>query len=355
MRARQAGCMWRPRIAVVGAGLIGRRHVELVAADKGSELAAIVDPAAEVGMLARSHRVSRFRLLDELFAADRPDGVVIATPNQLHVPQAVTCIEAGAAVLVEKPIAETVEEARGLVKTSETAAPGRVPLLVGHHRRHSPFLAKAREIVAGGELGRIVAVTGTAVFHKPDHYFDASPWRRSAGGGPILVNLIHGIDDLRFICGDIDRVQATASNRIRGFEVEDTAAVLLEFASGALGTFMLSDTAVSPQSWEQTSGEDPNFPHYSDEDCYMIAGTKGSLSIPTMRLRRQTAYRSWWTATEDSVPPVARTDPLFAQLQHFCEVIRGSANPLVSGRDAMETLRVTRLIAESARRSSIPA
>lgn len=341
-----------PRIAAVGAGLIGRRHIELLATDTGCELGAIVDPATEAASLADAHQVPHYRSLDDLLAADRVDGVIVATPNSLHVPQAVTCIEAGTAVLVEKPMAEKVDEAKVLIEASEATG---VPLLVGHHRRHSPLLAQAREVVASGQLGRVVSVTGSAVFYKPDDYFAASPWRREAGGGPILVNLIHEIDGLRFICGDIDRVQAVASNSTRESEIEDTVAVILQFSSGALGTFMLSDAAVSPHSWEHTSGEDPSFPHYPGEDCYVIAGTRGALSVPTMRLRRQAAHPSWWSATEDSVVPVARTDPLSAQLQHFCGVIRGSADPVVSGRDAAETLRVTRLVAEAAQRNSVAA
>ena len=79
-------------------------------------------------------------------------------------------------------------------------------------------------------------------------------------------------------------MQAVTSNATRGFPVEDTAAMVFTFANGALGTFLLSDTAASPRSWEQTSGENTSYARYDDEDCYHIAGTSGSLSVPTMRL-----------------------------------------------------------------------
>ena len=102
-------------------------------------------------------------------------------------------------------------------------------------------------------LGPIVAVVGTALFYKPDDYFDVGGgWRRQPGGGPILLNLIHEVNNLLSLVGDIVRVQAVTSNATRGFPVEDTAAMVFTFANGALGTFLLSDAAASPRSWEQT-------------------------------------------------------------------------------------------------------
>ncbi len=120
---------------------------------------------------------------------------------------------------------------------------------------------------------RSSAVIGSAVFYKPDsegYYEGANAWRRQPGGGPILINMIHEIGNLRAMVGEIAAVQAFASNATRGFEVEDTAAINLRFENGALGTFLLSDTAASHRSWEQTSREEQGLrPGATDEDdCY---------------------------------------------------------------------------------------
>ena len=80
-------------------------------------------------------------------------------------------------------------------------------------------------------------------------------------------------------------MHAMASNAVRGFEVEDTAVISLRFASGALGSLTLSDTAASPRSWEQTSGENPDFPRHPEEDCCFITGTQGSLALPELSAR----------------------------------------------------------------------
>jgi predicted dehydrogenase len=335
------------RIAVVGAGLIGRRHVEEIAASRSARLAAVVAPAPAADAVARAHRVPWYRSLAELLERDRPDGVVLATPNRLHVEGGLACVAAGVPTLVEKPVADTVEAATRLVEAAEGAG---VPLLVGHHRRHSPLLARAREVVAGGALGRVVAVVGTALFAKPDGYFEVGGgWRRQPGGGPVLINLVHEVDGLRWLVGDVVRVQATTSRAARGFPVEDTAAMVLTFANGALGTFLLSDAAASPRSWEQTSREDASYPDHPDEDCYHIAGTSGSLSVPTMRLRRYPGAPSWWQPFETSVVAVRRSDPLARQVEHFAAVVRREVEPVCDGRDGLATLRVVEAVAESAR------
>ncbi|EHR53081.1 putative dehydrogenase [Saccharomonospora marina XMU15] len=335
--------MSRLRIAVVGAGLIGRRHVELVRGDPGCELVSVVDPDPAARALGRG--LGHARLAD-LLAGTRVDGVIVASPNSRHVEHALCCVEAGVPVLVEKPLADSVTGAERLVCAAEARG---VPLAVGHHRRHSPLVAAAAEIVRGGVLGTLVAVQGSAVFRKPDDYFEQAPWRRGPGGGPILINLSHEIDNLRAICGEIVAVQATASSRTRGFPVEDTVAITLRFAGDALGTFLLSDVAASARSWEQTSREDPRYPYHPDEDCYLLAGTNGSLSVPSMRLRVFAGTPSWWEPFVTSKVEVCGSDPLRRQLEQFCAVLRGEQPPLVSGREGLRTLRVTRAVAEAAR------
>ena len=334
------------RIAVAGAGLIGRRHAEEVAACPATRLAAVVDPALAADAVAARYGVPRYRSLAELLGRDRPDGVVLATPNQVHVDGGLECIAAGVPTLVEKPLGDTVEAATRLVEAAEAAG---VPLLVGHHRRHSPVLVRAREVVAAGVLGRILAVVGTALFAKPDDYFEVGGgWRRQPGGGPVLINLAHEVDGLRWLVGDVVRVLATTSDAVRGFPVEDTAAMVFTFANGALGTFLLSDSAASPRSWEQTSGENASYPSHPDEDCYHLAGTAGSLSVPTMRLRTYPGARSWEEPFETATVEVPRRDPLAAQVEHFAAVVRGEAEPVCSGRDGLATLQVLHAVVESA-------
>ena len=134
-------------------------------------------------------------------------------------------------------------------------------MLTGHHRNYSPIMTKAREIVESGVLGRLVGVCGTALFYKRRRLLRRWRWMATrAGGGPILLNLTHEVNNLLSLIGDIDTVMAMTSNSTRGFPVEDTAAMIFRFANGALGTFLLSDTVGSARSRSRPPKRTPATP-----------------------------------------------------------------------------------------------
>lgn len=322
-------------IAVLGAGLIGKRHCEHILAEPDAALAAVVDPSPAARDLAAKWAVPWFSDLAGLLATSKPDGILVATPNALHVENGLAAIAAGIPVLVEKPLADSLEGAERLVMAAEKAG---VPLLVGHHRRHNPMIQRAKEIIAAGQLGRTVAAHSFFWIFKPDDYFDVA-WRRQSGAGPVLVNLSHDIDLMRYLCGEVVAVQAMSSNMIRGFEPEETCVITLKFASGALGTMTLSDTVVAPWSWEMTTGENPAYPH-TDQSCYHIAGTHGALSIPRLELWTNPDRRDWWEPLNATRITAPKADPLPLQIRQFCKVIRGEEAPLVPGREGVQNMKI---------------
>lgn len=331
------------QIAVAGAGLIGKRHVAAIVANPLCELHSIVDPSKAAQDFAATLSVPWFASLDALFDAAKPDGVVLATPNQLHVDNGLACVEAGVPAIVEKPLATDVGEARRLVEAGEAAG---IPLLVGHHRRHNPLIAAAKEKLDAGALGTILAAHGMFWLMKPDDYF-VPDWRRQPGAGPIFLNLIHDIDLMRHLIGEVTSVQALESNTVRGNAVEDTAGILLRFANGAIGTFSVSDTAVAPWSWELTASENPSYPA-TGQSCYFIAGTHGSMELPDMKIWSNPGTRSWWEPISTTRYPHDAEDPLNRQIAQFARVIRGEEAPLVSAREGLRTLEVIEAIKHSA-------
>ncbi|MEM8748877.1 MAG: Gfo/Idh/MocA family oxidoreductase [Pseudomonadota bacterium] len=333
------------RIGVVGAGLVGKRHMDVIAASSALELGGIVEPDEAGADLAFKHNTTLFSSLDAMLSDGSVDGVVIATPTSLHVTQALSCVKAGCAVLVEKPIGVEASEAERLVHAANEAG---VPLLVGHHRRYNPSIQRAHDVISSGEIGDVRAVQATCWFYKPDHYFDVAPWRKQKGAGPISVNLVHDVDLIRHLVGEIVSVQAQAAPSLRGFANEDVAAAVLRFANGAVGTITVSDSIAAPWSWEHTSKEHPIYPA-TTENCYLIGGSNGSLSVPDLRLwRHEGPEQDWWTPISATPQIFDPSEPLFNQLHHFADVIKGKAAPLVSGEEGLKTLRVVEAIQQSA-------
>lgn len=331
------------RIAVIGAGLIGRKHLSILKNDPAFEVAGIADPSPQAAAYARENGFPHFTDVEALLDATRLDGVIVAGPNATHRTTALACIARKIPTLLEKPVADTVKDALAIV---DAAAQAKVPVLTGHQRRHNPIMQVARDFVAGAGLGRLVAVTATWLCRKPDDYFDTT-WRREPGGGPILINAIHDIDALRMVCGEIESVQATTANAARGFAVEDTAAAVLTFANGALGTLIVADSAATPWNWEISSRENPIYPGET-ENCILITGTKGGLAVPTLQHWSYDDAGAWMDPLTRRTLPVTRADPYPRQLHHFARVIRGEEAPIIDVAEGTRTLAATLAIAESA-------
>lgn len=326
------------RLAVVGAGLVGQRHIDAITLVPGAELVAVVEPGPT------DQAVPVFKTQADMFDAIALDGVILATPTLLHVSGAMECVEHGIPVLVEKPLAAEAADARVLVDAARAKG---VPLLVGHHRRHNPIIQQAAALIKDGAIGEVRSAQVTCWFYKPDDYFEVAPWRKKAGAGPISVNLVHDVDLMRYFLGEVVTVQAQMAPSRRGFENEDVAAAVLRFESGAICTISVSDSVVSPWSWELTSREYPIYPS-TDESCYLIGGSEGALSVPDLRLWQHEGGASWWNPINNTTVPVNNSDPLVNQIAHFADVIRGKANPLVDGEEGLKTLEIVEAIQRAA-------
>ena len=334
------------RIGLVGAGVIGRTHAATIAANQDCTLAAIADPSEAGRALAGELGAAWYPDLPAMLDGETVHGVIVATPNDLHLPNALAAMARGIAVLVEKPVTTTVAQGEALAAASLSYG---VPVLVGHHRRHNPIVSTAKRIVAEGALGELATASVLYAHAKPPEYFTLA-WRREpGGGGPVLINLIHEIDLVRFLCGEIASVQAITSSARRGFAVEDCAAVALRLESGALVTISLSDCAASPWSWDLAVQESPSYPPQPvPVQTHFLCGTKASLALPTLDFWSYDGRPDWFAPIRQQSLAVARGNPYQHQLRHFLDVIRGSAQPLVSAADATRTLRATLAVHQAA-------
>jgi predicted dehydrogenase len=333
-------------VAVVGAGVIGRTHVDTLARASGMHLSALVDPSPAAATFAESLGVPCLPDVAALVSSELAQAAIVATPNETHLPVAETLLRAGLPVLLEKPVAESLDSALMLIAIAEET---KCPVLVGHHRRHNPVVRVAQHAIHSGRIGDLVIASVTCSLAKPHSYFEAQ-WRRTPGaGGPLLINLVHEIDLLRHFFGEIASVQAIASSTRRGFAVEDSAAVCLTFENGGIATLVISDAATGPWAWDLTSGENlARFPAHK-ATAHHHAGSAGALSLPDLTLWRPEEVPDWTRELRPERLPVVREDPYEAQLAPFGDLVRGSeTSPHVTLRDATANLIVLDAIREAA-------
>ena len=175
------------RIALVGAGAAGTRHIEAIEKVEEAKLVAVVDPSPISEKISRDRQISHYKFAKDMLSTELVDAVVIATPTERHHKDIMLVLDHGLDVLVEKPITSTFGQAKEAILLADKRG---CKVLVGHQRRHYPCAKVAREIVQSGRLGALVSVTGQWNTRKDDAYY-APEWRKQMEAGPILTNLIH--------------------------------------------------------------------------------------------------------------------------------------------------------------------
>lgn len=283
-----------------------------------------------------------------LLKQEQLDAVAIALPNNLHVPAVECALEVGIRnILLEKPIANTVEDAEHIIKICRDAG---ATLLVGHHRRSSSKYQLLREIIDSGRLGKIIGVQSNYATAKPHAYYDVE-WHTKKGGGPLLINAIHDFDDLNFVTGMTPvKVYAAARNTVRGNEVEDSVSAVVEFKEGVTASYFVSDGTPGPWNYDLAAEENTFFTMCPGENSLRVFGTKGSFGFPNMDLYYydEDAY-GWTSPMHHEHFEVEKNDPMTAELDHFVDLCKGRETvPRCTGENALDTLKVINAILESA-------
>ena len=236
-------------IGIVGAGVIGAVHAAAVAGVDGARLVAVADPREDAGRrLADAHGAAWHADDAALVARPDVDAVILATPSGLHADQAVRAAGAGKHVITEKPMAIGLADADRMIAACEGAG---VALAVIFQTRFTRDAVRLKRAVEAGLFGR--PVIGNAVVHwrRTDDYYAANGgWRGTRaldGGGALMNQSIHTIDLLQWILGPVARLAADTATLDHAIETEDTAAAVLRFASGALGT--IQGTTAADRDW----------------------------------------------------------------------------------------------------------
>jgi len=352
MTIKTSSSLPKVAIAIIGGGLIGPRHAQSIVKNLNATLIALVDPAPHGAQVAAELKTNHYASVDVLIKSiHKPQAAIICTPNATHVPIAKELATAGINILVEKPMSTDITSGRELIAHAKACG---VKLLIGHHRRFNSYISLTKSILVSPDpntsLGRIIAISGLWTAYKPASYFaPPTEWRRGATGGVTLINLVHEIDILHHLLGPIVRVHAESTTSTRGFAASEGAAIILRFASGVVGTFVVSDATPSPFNFEAGTGENPMIPR-AGKDFYRFFGTEASLSVPDMtRFSYDGAKeKSWTQVLAEQKVAVKDIVPFDAQVEHFVRLVRGEAEePLCSGEDGLRALMVCEAVKEA--------
>jgi predicted dehydrogenase len=233
-------------IGLIGAGNISDTHARAVREIRGAEVSAIYAPTrSHAEHLSARNGGTVYDTLERLLDHRPLDMVVIGSPSGLHAEHGIAAARRGLHVLVEKPIDVTTARADGLIEEATRAG---VTLGVIFQDRLKPDVRRLKALVESGRLGKPVLASARVKWYRPPAYYQGSRWRGTHaldGGGALMNQGVHTVDLLLWLFGPVRRVSARIATRLHAIEVEDTAAAVLEFESGALGTLEAA-TSVYP-------------------------------------------------------------------------------------------------------------
>jgi predicted dehydrogenase len=305
--------MNRTRVAVIGVGSLGQHHARILAAIPEVDLVAVVDTKPE-----RAAEIAATRdtapLTDASTLLGRVDAVIIATPTVSHVETALPFVEAGAAVLVEKPLASSLAEADRLV---EAAAARGILLATGHTERFNPAVAAALPLVSGP---RFIEVHRLGTF--PDRSLDIDV---------IFDLMIHDLDVLLAVVGaDVTSVEAVGVNVLT--PRVDIANARLRFASGCIANVTAS----------RISRERVRKARFFQHDSY-VSIDYAEQEVEAYRLVAADGRRP---AIQGGRVDISSDEPLRLELVDFVEAVRTGRSPVVTGRDGRAALALATQVSE---------
>ncbi|MCX6361217.1 MAG: Gfo/Idh/MocA family oxidoreductase [Armatimonadetes bacterium] len=306
-----------PNVLLVGCGGIGGVHLERWSKCPGAKVLAVCDTDAAAAQKAADQvGAAAFTDLAEALKTPGLNVADICTPPVGHSEAALAAIGAGLHVLCEKPLARTPHEAQQIY---HAAAAAQRLLMTAFCHRFEPGIVYAKRLLEEGKLGSLVMIRNrfSGLFTGvEDRWFSK---KAIAGGGTLLDTAIHSIDIYRFLAGEVVSVSGRVTTHIPGIDVEDTAIVLLQAESGALG--------VIEASWATPGGR----------NIVEIYGTAGACFVD-YNDGSVTVHDASTGATETVEPGAG--DRFQSEVNHFAECVRTGAPPAVTGHDGLRAVEI---------------
>jgi UDP-N-acetyl-2-amino-2-deoxyglucuronate dehydrogenase len=331
----------RLRVGFTGGGGITETHARATRGCPDLEIVAFCGTHPEkIEALVTEYGGQAFERIEDMLARGRLDFVVIGSPSGLHAEQGLAAVAEGVHVLVEKPIDVTTERADVLVAAAEQE---NVRLGVLFQDRLKPGLARLKDAVECGVVGRPLLASARVKWHRPPEYYADSRWRGTLAldGGAALINQgIHTVDLLLWLLGEVVSVRSLTRTSLHPIEGEDIALALLEFRSGAVATL------------EATTCAFPGYPRRVE-----ITGTDGTVTVEgddvvaaELRTPRPELVASSRTAPSGaSSPRLASADDHRRVLEDFARAIRDGTPPVCDGPEGRRSLAVVEAVYAAAK------
>jgi len=324
------------RVAVIGAGFVGRDHLAAYRQQPDVEVVGVADPNAETAEVAAAEAGARpYTDHRSMLAAEHPDAVSICVPTALHLPVTEDAAAAGAHVLLEKPMAPTVADCDAIASACTRAG---VALMVGFTHRFHRELLEAKQLIEEGAIGPPSLAQDFFSFGEsapwPAWYYD----RALSGGGELMHDAVHLVDRLAWLIGSqIVEVFGRTTSYARGIDgVEDGGVAVLRFESGAVASLFVN------QSTYPLRSDAPGVPMPGRSELE-IHGPLGSIR-----------YRTWHELIVDLAGAPSRTvsgqerDEMQREIAEFVGAIREGRAPSVGAREGRQGIAVVQAIYRSA-------
>jgi UDP-N-acetyl-2-amino-2-deoxyglucuronate dehydrogenase len=328
--------------AIVGCGHIAKKHAEAIEKASGAQLLAVCDTIPEnMEFFTENYGVQAFTDLDELLKLDDIHVVNICTPSGYHAPLAIKAANAKKHIVVEKPIALTIEDADAIISSCEE---NQVKLSVVHPNRFRPAVMELKKTLDGESIGTISHANATVRWNRNQEYYDQAPWRgtKSLDGGVLMNQAIHNLDLLLWFMGEVDEVFSMSATRLRNIEAEDVSTGVVKFKNGALGVIEAA-TTIYPSNLEETLSI------FTENATIKIGGKTANL------------IEHWNVKTMDEeetskLIEKVKSDP-FGKPGHqwivedMVDAIKEDRTPVVTGKDGKDALSLVIALYESAEKN----
>ncbi|MBA4602986.1 Gfo/Idh/MocA family protein [Thermoactinomyces mirandus] len=312
---------------IVGCGHIAKKHVSAIEATQGAELVAVCDTNEERLKEFAKDGIQGYKDLGGMLRTD-VDVVCICTPSGLHPQLTIQAAEAKKHVIVEKPMALTLEDADRMIAACEKNG---VKMAVVHPNRFRPAVVELRKQLEQGAFGKIGHANATVRWNRNQAYYDQAPWRgtKAMDGGVLMNQAIHNMDLLLWMMGDIEEVSSYSATRIRNIEAEDTSVSVIRFKNGALGVLEAAVT-IYPKNLEESLS---------------IFGEKGTAVIAGRTANWIKEWKFEGLSEEEAEATIEKIekDPFGIPghqciIQDMTEAVQDNRRPIVSGEEGRKAL-----------------